>query len=439
LEPVRQFGADRLEPILTRYVKNGYVKSKGTGSINEPEADAIVNEIVSCCGDPKYKDKTVGIISLLSSSKQAKLIESKLIDKLGAEEIEKRKIICGDAYDFQGDERDIIFLSMVSAPIDQNGQSIRPGPLTKEQDMRRFNVAASRAKDQLWLFHSCTLNDLSPSCFRYKLLQYCLDPKVELTTFDGKGVTENLLLDPFDSLFEQRIFLRISQRGYRIVPQYKIAGYSVDLMVYGMKGRLAVECDGDHWHGPEQYEHDMGRQRDLERYGLRFWRIQESVFNRDPDTALNSLWETLSECGIFPESHVSEMEPVKEISKIVEVESVFEPDDLDEVDEPEEFDIEPEYSGNGKHPTQYAIDEVQEAIILVLKNCTNYTCVKGDLDKPKQSDLTAKVCKHLGIRTRGTPRRQFGETVFKAVKGLILKEAVQEYKSKNIRLRLLKF
>lgn len=440
LEPVRQFGANRLEPVLTRYVKNGYIKSKGTGAINEPEADAIVSEIVACCENPKYHNKTMGVISLLSSSKQAQLIEKKLIDALGAEEIDKRKIICGDAYDFQGDERDVIFLSMVSAPVDQNAQAIRPGPLTKDQDMRRFNVAASRAKDQLWLFHTCTTNDLSPSCLRYKLLQYCLDPKIELTTYEGKTVTENLLVEPFDSLFEQRVFLRISQRGYRVIPQYKVAGYSIDLMLYGMKGRLAVECDGDHWHGPERYEHDMGRQRDLERQGLKFWRIQESVFNRDPDSALETLWKALHEHGITPESESPEEEITQITSEAIEVDMLSPDfDDGDELEDEEEFENELETEGIGKHPTQFAPEEVEGAIILVLKDCSNYTCVKGDLDSPKQSDLTAKVCKHLGIRTRGTPRRQFGETVMKAVKSLIREGYIQEYKAKNIRLRLVKF
>ena len=44
-------------------------------------------------------------------------------------------------------------------------------------DQRRFNVAASRAQDQMWLFHSVATNDLSESCLRRKFLEYCLNPK----------------------------------------------------------------------------------------------------------------------------------------------------------------------------------------------------------------------------------------------------------------------
>ena len=36
------------------------------------------------------------------------------------------------------------------------------------------------------------------------------------------------------------------------MPQFEIAGYRIDLVVEGMQGRLAVECDGDAWHGAER-------------------------------------------------------------------------------------------------------------------------------------------------------------------------------------------
>ncbi len=53
---------------------------------------------------------------------------------------------------------------MVSAPRD--GRSIRA--MTDADTQRRFNVAASRGKDQLYLFHTATLADLNPTCMRYQ-------------------------------------------------------------------------------------------------------------------------------------------------------------------------------------------------------------------------------------------------------------------------------
>ena len=85
-----------------------------------------------------------------------------------------------------------------------------------------------------------------------------------------------------------------------MIPQFEIAGCRIDLVVQGMDGSLAVECDGDAWHGVDRYEQDAARQRDLERCGWTFWRVRESVFRLDPGEALNDLWETLKAHGVLP-------------------------------------------------------------------------------------------------------------------------------------------
>jgi very-short-patch-repair endonuclease len=289
LIPLRQYNANRLPPIKTVHVADGY--RKGDRNVaNPPEAAAIVAQIQSCCEDPAYDEKTMGVISLQGE------IERLLLEAIGPEEIDRRGIVCGDAYAFQGDERDIIFLSLVAA----RSENHRIGPLAGARDVQRFNVAASRARDQLWLFHSVTLDDLSPACMRYQLLSYCLNPRVESISSNVVIRDSSELQEPFDSLFEQQVFQRIQERGYRVRPQVEVAGYRIDLVVEGMEGRLAVECDGDKWHGPEEFAYDMGRQRDLERYGWQFWRVRSSTYYRDPDEALKSLWKKLDEMKIQP-------------------------------------------------------------------------------------------------------------------------------------------
>jgi restriction endonuclease-like protein len=67
-----------------------------------------------------------------------------------------------------------------------------------------------------------------------------------------------------------------------------------------MQGRLAVECDGDQWHGPDRYEQDMARQRDLERAGWQFVRVRGGDFYRDRAKALEPLWAELDRLGIKP-------------------------------------------------------------------------------------------------------------------------------------------
>jgi very-short-patch-repair endonuclease len=305
LIPLRQFGASRLKPVVTVQVEGGY--REGTGP-NPPEARAIVDKIKGMIADPAYNGKTMGVISLVATSRQDKLIETLLLQEVGPEEMEKRKLVCGDPYAFQGDERDVMLLSLVAAPTESHMAS-----LTGARDEQRFNVAASRAKDQMWLFHSVTIGDLlNPESLRYKLLDYCLHPQVEPILLQGLDV-ENLKSEaarrdrskakpphPFGSWFELDVFLRIVTRGYRAIPQFEIAGKFIDIVVEGMQGRLYVECDGDEHHGAEQYEADMARQRMLERCGCIFWRIRGGVFYRAPDKAMLPLWEELRFRGILP-------------------------------------------------------------------------------------------------------------------------------------------
>ena len=137
---------------------------------------------------------------------------------------------------------------------------------------------------------------------RYQLLDYCYGV-VNRTHNDNDGavlevVPEDVLVPPFESLFEQRVFNRICDRGYTVLPQYPAQGYNIDMVIVGAKTRLAIECDGDFWHGPAEYEADLARQRELERCGWEFFRIRESVFYADMASSLKKLWETLDELDI---------------------------------------------------------------------------------------------------------------------------------------------
>ena len=316
LVPLRQFGANRLAPVVSvSHVPDGYQEGSAGRVINRREAEAVAGAIAECAIDEAYEGKTFGVISLLGP-KQAELIRSFLIERLGPEEMEARQIDCGDAYAFQGDERDVMFLSLVSAP----GEGRRIHPLTTASHERRFNVAVSRARDQLRLFHTATLNDLNPVCLRHRLLEYCTNPNVEQQEIEGISIEELRRLaagpgrakgnqpSPFDSWFEIDVFLRISDAGFRVIPQLEVARYRIDLVVEGMERRLAVECDGDEFHGADRYMEDMARQRDLERCGWIFWRVRGSAFTLDPERALGGLWEEQTRLRIRPEGVLEEEE-----------------------------------------------------------------------------------------------------------------------------------
>ena len=272
--------------VIDVHLTDGW-REKGT-DINPAEADFIVGKIAELCEDPQYSGKTFGVISMLGDN-QANFIEQQLIERLGEREMERRQVRCGNAYHFQGDERDVIFVSLVAAM----GEGRRMAAMTKEADRQRINVAASRARDQLWCVRSVSLDELHPDDVRGLLIRHCQNPaKVGQATTEAEA--------SFDSDFERDVYRRVVARGYRVKTQYRVGRYRIDLVIEGLRGRLALELDGDAYHGPDRWEADRQRQAILERLGWTFHRIRGSAFYRDPHEAMSSLWERLDSLGIRP-------------------------------------------------------------------------------------------------------------------------------------------
>jgi very-short-patch-repair endonuclease len=257
-------------PIKEIYVPNAYVKKYGNQSYNEAEVNRIISLIEEMACDSQYDNKTIGVITLQNSSKYIQKIIELCATKFGENFVKDRKIKVGNTYDFQGDERDVIILGMVVAPVNENGErNVVRTLATKEYD-RSFNVAASRAKEQMVLVHSVKLEELNPSCNRYKLLDYCMNYKSE-----KKQEAEKL----FESGFERDIYYALDSKGYSLTPQFKVGKYRLDFIVENNNNqKIAIECDGDIYHGLDQLDNDLKRQTILERCGWKFVRVRASEF-----------------------------------------------------------------------------------------------------------------------------------------------------------------
>jgi very-short-patch-repair endonuclease/transcription elongation GreA/GreB family factor len=231
--------------------------------------------------------RTIGVISLIGA-KQAALINRMLLEEFSEEVILRHRIACGDSATFQGNERDIVFLSMIADPDSKQAQ-------TAAHFEQRFNVALSRARDRMILVRSVTEEELNPNDLKAKVIKHFREPMVGVKPPSGD------LLAMCDSGFEREVLARLLEKGYRVRPQVGALGYSIDLVVEGAGDRrLAIECDGDKYHGPERWADDMQRQRVLERVGWRFWRCWSSSFTLDPDGCMADLFATLERLEILP-------------------------------------------------------------------------------------------------------------------------------------------
>ena len=275
---------ERLDPpLMDIFVKGGFRK----GDVNAAEAEAIVNEVTAIIEDPVMVGRSIGIVTLLGTE-QAKYINDLINQRITPGDIVKRKIAVGPPPVFQGRERDIMMVSMVLGAGDRTASTIAA-------QQQRFNVAFSRARDRMYLFRSIAHNHFSEDSLSGKVLRHFRQP------FNQDARQVALLRDLCESGFEEEMFDELTQRGYRVQPQVPCGSYRIDFVVEGNEGRrLAVECDGDRFHGPGQWSDDMARQRVLERAGWTFWRCFASSFARRRQEVLNDLLSTLHGLGIEP-------------------------------------------------------------------------------------------------------------------------------------------
>ncbi|MFI1185960.1 AAA domain-containing protein [Streptomyces californicus] len=299
LLPLRQYGADRLPPVRTVHVETGEAVGANTRLTNVAEAEALVDAVVRCCADPAYDGKTMGVVSLRASKGHLTELENLLAERLDYEQREARRIRVGDAEDFQGDERNIMFVSFVNSATTAAGAV--PGGFNGKTYEQRINVAASRAQDQLWVFHSARAEQFHENDLRRRWLDHLTRPaEEEVVAVEGE-VLPDVRHEAFDSLFQQQVYLELTARGHRVRPGYKVGRHTIDLVVEGGTRRLAVACDGDTFAEGEDASTAAARQRDLERVDWRFVRIRGSRFHLDREQALAPLWDELERLGIEAE------------------------------------------------------------------------------------------------------------------------------------------
>lgn len=277
--------SERLDPPLVDvHVVDG---SRGNGKTNFGEARFIVDEIRKIAEDPAMRKRSLGVVSLVGSE-QTRLVWDLVSSELGEDVIERHDIAFGDARTFQGKERDIMFLSMVVS-----GKTAAASPHLFAQ---RYNVAASRARDRMYLVRSIGLDELSPAdAMRRGLIEHFRSPFLQ-----GEEEVANARAK-CESDFEREVFDLLVERGYRVTPQVRVGSYRIDMVVEGGNdARLAIECDGDKYHGPERWDHDTRRQRILERAGWSFWRCFGSTFALHREAVIEDLVETLGRHGVEP-------------------------------------------------------------------------------------------------------------------------------------------
>jgi len=286
IRPLRESSAVLVRPFVVSHRVAG---GERDGFINDAEAQEIASLIAAMIEQPEYEGKSFGVISMLGED-QAMQIDRILRNRISPTAYAMRDILCGISPQFQGDERDVVLLSLVDHAPD--------GPLRLRSDddlKKRYNVAASRARDQLWVVHSLNPDtDVKEGDLRRRLIKHAEDPLAVERQFQEQS-------SRVESEFERLVLKSLTGSGYRVKTQWRVGSFRIDMVIFGAEGsRVALECDGDRFHPPEDLNRDLDRQRILERLGWRFVRIRGSEFFRDPEATMVRVRCRLADLGIDP-------------------------------------------------------------------------------------------------------------------------------------------
>jgi very-short-patch-repair endonuclease len=308
IKPLRDASRVHLWPHTIAHRVSG---SSRDGKINRQEALTIASLLAAAMEQPEYKKNdagqplSFGVVSLVGDE-QAIEIDNLVRAHTSPDRYEIHRVLCGNAAQFQGDERDVVFISLVDT-AERGSLSLRDQELFKQ----RFNVAASRARDQMWIVHSlCPQNDLKADDLRRQLIEHAEDPARLMRALEEKEKRTQ-------SNFEREVMKRLATAGYRVTSRWRIGTFRIDLVVEGNGKRLAIECDGDRYQPLEKLPEDMDRQAVLERMGWIFARLRSSEFFRNSARAMKPVFEKLQMLEIPPVGKSTDADHVGTLSEDV--------------------------------------------------------------------------------------------------------------------------
>ncbi|WP_417851075.1 DUF4011 domain-containing protein [Thalassoglobus sp.] len=277
------------------FVEDG-AYDRGGKSDNPIEARRVAEAIINHA--QTTPDLSLGVAAFSVSQRDAILDELELLERDNPETFSffqssgSEPFFVKNLENVQGDERDVIFIS-VGYGKDKDGYMTQSyGPLNREGGERRLNVLISRAKQKCVVFSSITANDIDLHKAHArgvvglkKYLQFAENGYSDVGEITGRG---------FDSDFEREVANQIANYGYDVECQVGIAGFFIDLAIVDAQqpGRylIGIECDGAAYHSSRSArDRDRLREEVLKARGWRIHRIWSTDWYQNPEVELRKV------------------------------------------------------------------------------------------------------------------------------------------------------
>lgn len=269
--------------------------------INRAEAQAIATAVFRQI--TLHPEESFGVVAM--NEEQRSLIED-AVDSLRSKHPEAAEAFAAnenssDPYfvknleNVQGDERDVIFISMTYGPTAVGGPvPHRFGPINRPDGGRRLNVLFTRARKRMEIFTSMRASDIHPADGSVSGVRTLHDFLLYAETgqLPVEAQTESGRLP--DSDFEIAVATALKARGFNCVAQVGVRGYYIDITIKDPEDPaqfiLGVECDGATYHSSKcARERDHLREMVLESLGWKLHHVWSTDWFRAPEFEIDSI------------------------------------------------------------------------------------------------------------------------------------------------------
>lgn len=277
--------------------------ARGSSRDNIKEAENVVEYAFNCFRKwGNSRSLGIGTFNIAQKNTIMDILEKKLKDNPDLEQFfdedGEEGFFVKNLENIQGDERDIILISIGYGKDQNNKLSLSFGPLNKEGGERRLNVLITRAKKQCVVFCNFKSSEMHTNENTPRGVESL---KTFLYYAENGEFPENYHTgDDFDSPFEESVYNFLTDEGYIVEKQVGCAGYKIDLAIVDKddanKYVLAIECDGATYHSsPLARDRDRLRQEVLEGLGWKFHRIWSTDWYHMNKTAKQRLLDSVEE------------------------------------------------------------------------------------------------------------------------------------------------
>lgn len=277
----------------------GTYYERGTTRTNPQEAAAVAQAVLAHARATPWL--TLGVVAFSTAQRQA---IQEALEGLRRQQPEAEEFFSGHAHEpffiknlenVQGDERDVILISLGYGRTQQGTVALNFGPLGRPGGARRLNVLITRAKQRCEVFTNLTGADLdvtrladgNPQTGGIAALQAFLHFAQTGQLPPTGGAPGPVAESPF----EEVVGRALAAQGYTVRPQVGSAGFYLDLAVVDPDAPdryvLGIECDGAMYHRARSArDRNRLRQAVLEGMGWHLHRIWSADWFRDPTAAL---------------------------------------------------------------------------------------------------------------------------------------------------------